>query len=174
MQGDRKMNQDIYYLSINSTSLAHYIGKAIILPSRFYDNRPSDVQSMQNDYLILSKDKFLNASNCSIELILNEEESHFLTGSKNPVDAAAQLLKQVNTVVIKRGSNGALGQTRGGQLVQIEAKKTTVVNTTGAGDAFAAGFISIWAKNGALLEALESGTNLAAKCVALVGARPLI
>ena len=106
-------------------------------------------------------------------IILNEEESHFLSGSKNPVDAAAQLLKQVNTVVIKRGSNGALGQTRGGKLVQVEAKKTTVVNTTGAGDAFAAGFISIWAKNGELLDALESGINLAAKCVALVGARPI-
>lgn len=105
-------------------------------------------------------------------IILNEEESHFLTGKTNPIEAASELLKSVNTVVIKRGSNGALGQTRGGQLVQVEAKKTTVVNTTGAGDAFAAGFISIWAKNGALLEALESGTNLAAKCVALVGARP--
>ena len=107
-------------------------------------------------------------------IILNEEESHFLTGSKNPVDAAAQLLNQVKTVVIKRGSNGALGQTQGGQLVQVEARKTTVVNTTGAGDAFAAGFISVWAENGPLIDALESGTNLAAKCVALVGARPLI
>lgn len=106
-------------------------------------------------------------------IVLNEEESHFLTGSKNPIDAAAQLLKQVSTVVIKRGSNGALGQTRGGQLIQVEAKKTAVVNTTGAGDAFAAGFISIWAKNGELLDALESGINLAANCVALVGARPI-
>ena len=105
-------------------------------------------------------------------IILNEEESHFLTGKKNPIDAASELLKSVNTVVIKRGSNGALGQTRGGQLVQLEAKKTTVVNTTGAGDAFAAGFISVWAKNGELLDALESGINLAAKCVALIGARP--
>ena len=106
-------------------------------------------------------------------IILNEEESHFLTGKKNPIDAAGELLKSVNTVVIKRGSNGVLGQTRGGKLVQVEAKKTTVVNTTGAGDAFAAGFISIWAKNGELLDALESGINLAAKCVALVGARPI-
>ena len=105
-------------------------------------------------------------------IILNEEESHFLTGKKNPIDAAGELLKSVNTVVIKRGSNGALGQTRGGQLVQLEAKQTTVVNTTGAGDAFAAGFISVWAKNGELLEALESGIDLAAKCVALIGARP--
>jgi len=105
-------------------------------------------------------------------IILNEEESQFLTGKKNPIDAASELLKSVNTVVIKRGSNGALGQTRGGQLVQLEAKKTTVVNTTGAGDAFAAGFISVWAKNGELLDALESGIDLAAKCVALIGARP--
>ena len=106
-------------------------------------------------------------------IILNEEESHFLTGKDNPVDAAAKLLERVNTVVIKRGSNGALGQTRGGQLIQVEAKKTTVVNTTGAGDAFAAGFISIWAENGPLIEALESGADLASHCVALVGARPL-
>lgn len=74
------MNQNVYYLSINSTSLAHYMGKGIILPSRFYDNRPSDVQSMQNDYLLLSKDKFLNTSNCSIKLILNEEELATLKG----------------------------------------------------------------------------------------------
>ena len=106
-------------------------------------------------------------------IILNEEESHFLTGKDNPVDAAAKLLERVNTVVIKRGSNGALGQVRGGQLIQVEAKRTTVVNTTGAGDAFAAGFISIWAENGPLIEALESGADLASHCVALVGARPL-
>lgn len=106
-------------------------------------------------------------------IILNEEESHFLTGKENPVEAAAKLLERVNTVVIKRGSNGALGQNRGGQLIQVEAKKSTVVNTTGAGDAFAAGFISIWAKNGPLIHALESGADLAAECVALVGARPL-
>ena len=106
-------------------------------------------------------------------IILNEEESHFLTGKENPVDAAAQLLNQVKTVVVKRGSNGALGQTRNGQLIQVEAKTTNVVNTTGAGDAFAAGFISIWGNNGELIDALESGAELAAKCVALVGARPL-
>ncbi len=107
-------------------------------------------------------------------IILNEEESHFLTGKDNPVDAAAKLLEHVNTVVIKRGSNGALAQSRGDQLIQVEAQKTTVINTTGAGDAFAAGFIKVWADNGPLIDALESGSNLAAQCVALVGARPLI
>ena len=107
-------------------------------------------------------------------LILNEEEAQFISGKANPVEAAGELLKTVKTVVIKRGSNGALGQVRGGDLIQIPSHPTTVVNTTGAGDAFAAGFIQIWATNGDLSDALESGATLAAKCVALISARPLV
>jgi sugar/nucleoside kinase (ribokinase family) len=107
-------------------------------------------------------------------VVLNEEEAQFITGFANPVDAAADLLKIVPTVVIKRGSKGALAQTRDGSLIQIPALPTTVVNTTGAGDAFAAGFISIWAQDGQLNDALEAGAKLAAECVALIGARPLV
>ncbi|MCX6455440.1 MAG: sugar kinase [Actinobacteria bacterium] len=107
-------------------------------------------------------------------VVLNEEEAQFITGFANPVDAAGDLLKIVPTVVIKRGSNGALAQTRDGSLIQIPALPTTVVNTTGAGDAFAAGFISIWAQDGQLNDALEAGAKLAAECVALIGARPLV
>jgi len=73
------MNENIYYLSIRSSSLPHYFGKALILPSRFYKNRPSDIQNINSDYLVLSKKKFLNDSNCSIELVLDEEEVNYLT-----------------------------------------------------------------------------------------------
>ena len=73
------MNENIYYLSIQSTSLAHYFGKALILPSRFYKKRPSDIQNINSDYLVLSKKKFLNDSNCSIELILENKEVNYLT-----------------------------------------------------------------------------------------------
>ena len=72
------MNKYIYYLSIKSTSLAHYFGKALILPSRFYKNRPLDIQSIEDDYLVLSKNKFLNNSNCSIKLVLKKEEVNSL------------------------------------------------------------------------------------------------
>ena len=68
------MNENIYYLSMQSTSLSHYFGKALILPSRFYKNRPSDIQNINSDYLVLSKNKFLNNSNCSIKLILTNED----------------------------------------------------------------------------------------------------
>ena len=107
-------------------------------------------------------------------VVLNEEEAQFITGFANPIEAAADLLKIVPTVVIKRGSNGALAQQRDGSLIQIPALPTTVVNTTGAGDAFAAGFISIWAQDGQLADALAAGAKLAAECVALIGARPLV
>jgi len=107
-------------------------------------------------------------------VVLNEEEAQFITGFANPIDAAADLLKIVPTVVIKRGSNGALAQQRDGSLIQIPALPTTVVNTTGAGDAFAAGFISVWAQDGQLADALAAGAKLAAECVALIGARPLV
>ena len=107
-------------------------------------------------------------------LILNEEEAQFISGKANPVEAAGELIKHVQTVVIKRGSNGALGQSRDRDLIQISAHPTSVVNTTGAGDSFAAGFIQVWASNGDLYDALESGAALAAKCVALISARPLV
>ncbi len=110
-------------------------------------------------------------------VILNEEEAQFLTGKANPIDAAADLLTLVETVVIKRGSNGALGQKRGGQLIQVPAAPATVINTTGAGDAFAAGFIEFWAnpsKSEDLAGALTCGAELGAHCVALIGARPLV
>jgi len=47
-----------------------------------------------------------------------------------------------------------------------------VVDTTGAGDSFAAGFIPKWLETSDLEQALSAGTSLAAKCVATVGARP--
>ena len=105
-------------------------------------------------------------------VILNEEEAHFLSGKSNPVEAAEELLALTPLVVIKRGGMGALARARGMALVQIPAVQAQVVDTTGAGDSFAAGFIQGWIKSSDLLEALESAANLAAKCVAFVGARP--
>jgi len=78
------MNEHIYYLSIQSTSLAHYLNKGLILPSRFYKKRPNDIQNIiQSDYLIFSKKKFLNDSNCSIEIILEDIEINKIVPTKD-------------------------------------------------------------------------------------------
>ena len=107
-------------------------------------------------------------------LVLNEEEAHFLSGEANPIAAAKTLLEFSETVVIKRGANGALAQSRTSPLVQVPARETTVIDTTGAGDSFAAGFLPLWISGAPLEEALLAGTATSAQCVAIVGARPLV
>ena len=107
-------------------------------------------------------------------IILNEEEAQFISGLSNPIDAVADLLSLAPTVVIKRGSSGALGQSRGSLLVQVQAEFSRVVDTTGAGDAFAAGFIQVWGGDGDLSDALANGARLGAKCVAAIGSRPIL
>jgi sugar/nucleoside kinase (ribokinase family) len=107
-------------------------------------------------------------------LLLNEEEAIYLSGASDIEIALDYLLEYCCTVVIKRGSHGAIGKSRGGESVAVPALPTTVVDTTGAGDSFAAGFISYFATKKDLTRALMAGAEVAAHCVAIVGARPRV
>ena len=107
-------------------------------------------------------------------ILLNEEEACYLSGSTDIDVSLDYLLQHCETVVIKRGSHGAIGKSRGGESVSVPAIPTTVVDTTGAGDSFAAGFISYFATKKDLTRALMAGAEVAAHCVAIVGARPRV
>jgi sugar/nucleoside kinase (ribokinase family) len=107
-------------------------------------------------------------------LLLNEEESIYLTGSVDIERALDYLLDFAEVVVIKRGSVGAIAKARGFDSISLPAVATTVVDTTGAGDSFAAGFIASFSKNRDLTAALQAGGELAAGCVAIVGGRPRV
>ena len=107
-------------------------------------------------------------------LFLNEEESIYLTGSVDIERALNYLLDFSQVVVIKRGSAGAIAKARGFDSISLPAVAATVVDTTGAGDSFAAGFIASYSKNHDLTAALQAGGDLAAGCVAIVGGRPRV
>jgi sugar/nucleoside kinase (ribokinase family) len=107
-------------------------------------------------------------------ILLNEEEAIYLTGETNAEKALEILLQDCETVVIKRGSLGAIGKSRGSILVTTKAVPTEVIDTTGAGDSFAAGFIAEYAVNKNMQHGLEAGAAVAARCVAIVGARPRV
>ena len=107
-------------------------------------------------------------------LFLNEEESIYLTGSVDIERALNYLLDFSQVVVIKRGSAGAIAKARGFDSISLPAFASTVVDTTGAGDSFAAGFIAAYSKNHDLTAALQAGGELAAGCVAIVGGRPRV
>ena len=107
-------------------------------------------------------------------LFLNEEESIFLTGLVDIERALDYLLEYSEVVVIKRGSLGAIAKARGYDSISIPAVSATVVDTTGAGDSFAAGFIAAFSAKRDLTAAMTAGTELAAQCVAIVGGRPRV
>ncbi len=107
-------------------------------------------------------------------LLLNEEEAIYLTGETDPVVALEKLLDECEVVVIKRGSHGAIGKARGSIIVEVPSVKTEVVDTTGAGDSFAAGFIAEYALTKNMQYSLAAGAEVAARCVAIVGARPRV
>jgi sugar/nucleoside kinase (ribokinase family) len=71
-------------------------------------------------------------------------------------------------VVLTRGADGA--SFRG---LDVAALPTEVVDTTGAGDAFCAGFLSAWVNDQSIEPALAAGARAAAACVARRGARPV-
>jgi sugar/nucleoside kinase (ribokinase family) len=107
-------------------------------------------------------------------LLLNEEEAIYLSGASDIEIALDNLLETCETVVIKRGSHGAIGKSRGRNSIAVPAISTEIADTTGAGDAFAAGFISHFSMNKDLNRALMAGAEIAAQCVAIIGARPRV
>ena len=102
----------------------------------------------------------------------NEEEALYVAGAEDVDSALKKLLELCPAVIIKRGADGAIAQERGGNRIEIDAIKTAVADTTGAGDSFAAGFIATKISGGDLHASAMAGVTLSATCVANIGARP--
>lgn len=64
----------MFYIPINSGSLAHYLSKALILPSKYLPNKPEDIQNKLEHSILLSKSKWIKNSDCSIEIVLTIDE----------------------------------------------------------------------------------------------------
>ena len=104
--------------------------------------------------------------------IANIEEARVLAGPGSPSDVALRLASAAyREVVIKLGAAGAIWSD-GESVVRVPAVAAEVVDTTGAGDAFAAGFLAAWTAGAEPGDALAAGARLAAAAVAAPGARP--
>ncbi|MCX6439338.1 MAG: carbohydrate kinase family protein [Actinobacteria bacterium] len=120
---------------------------------------------------IVSRDEVLSWVSLMDGILLNSEEALYLGDAKDVQTAEKNLTAYTPLVVIKLGSRGAMA-VHNDIVAKVSAVTTNVVDTTGAGDSFAAGFIPKWLETNDLEAALSAGTALAAKCVATVGARP--
>jgi sugar/nucleoside kinase (ribokinase family) len=104
-------------------------------------------------------------------VIMNEEEAIYLSGLSDLESALNFFVELTPRAIIKRGSAGAIGLERGGQIISVAATTSAVVDTTGAGDAFAAGFIDAFTGRRDFSHAMERASAVAGHCVAIVGAR---
>ena len=105
-------------------------------------------------------------------LFANEDEALQLTGARDLGEALAMLADKVPTLVITRGAAGALAIDRGERVEVPAAPVGQIVDTTGAGDLFAAGFLVARARGHDLTKCLETGAIAAAEIISHFGARP--
>ncbi|UCE73371.1 MAG: carbohydrate kinase family protein [Methanomassiliicoccales archaeon] len=104
-------------------------------------------------------------------LFLNEEEVRLLTGKETYESAAKFLIDSgCETVVITLGAKGCF-ITDGTESAHVDANKTPVIDTTGAGDAFCAGFLYGLSEKRELEKCGMIGNYLASKCISELGAR---
>jgi sugar/nucleoside kinase (ribokinase family) len=102
----------------------------------------------------------------------NEHEIIHLTGARDLGEALTALEDKVATLVATRGGAGALALDKG-ERIEIEAAPVQqVVDTTGAGDLFAAGFLAARCRGRDTRACLETGAIAAAEVISHFGARP--
>lgn len=107
----------------------------------------------------------------SFVLMPNAGELELLTGMADYRKGAEAMVKRgVKVVAVKLGSRGCY-VTDGRRSHNVEAFKVSVVDTTGAGDAFCAGFLYGLIKHKSLEECGRIGNFVASRCTTRMGAR---
>lgn len=116
-------------------------------------------------------DRFLAAIDGVDVLLPGLDEARLLTGLDDPEAMVAAL--PFETVVLKLGKAGAIVGGAGGEPTSVPAVPAdAVVDPTGAGDAFAAGFLAAWAADRDAVAAAHAASAVAARAVAIAGGRP--
>ena len=105
-------------------------------------------------------------------LFANQAEIEALAGVPHLESAVAAVAPKVETLVVTRSEDGALA-TRSGERADVPAEPIgELVDTTGAGDLFAAGFLLGTARGKSLEQSLRLGAIAAAEVIQHYGARP--
>lgn len=105
-------------------------------------------------------------------LFANQVEVEALAEATDVETAVEALKDKVGTLVVTRGEHGALA-VRGDERAEVPAQPIkALVDTTGAGDLFAAGFLTGAARGLGLKQSLQLGAICAAEVIQHYGARP--
>ncbi len=103
-------------------------------------------------------------------LFANELEIKSLNETEDFEAAIAATAAKVPLLVVTQGEHGAIALT-GGERHAVDARPTQIVDTTGAGDLFAAGFLAGRVKGTSIARCLDMGAIAAAEIISHFGAR---
>jgi sugar/nucleoside kinase (ribokinase family) len=101
-------------------------------------------------------------------VLLNEIESQSISDEQSITEAAKWLAERAKpgaAIIIKRGANGASAW-QAGITTEVPAPKVRVVDTTGAGDAFNAGYLAACLRGVDISRALQEGIEIASAAIA--------
>ena len=146
-------------------------------PKKAFDkaiNSANKVAMSLSDQFCVDRHKphFLNLVKNKLDITFaNEQEITSLIEAKN-FDEVINFSKQLNRlVVVTRGEKGAVA-INGGEIVESDIHKNLkIVDLTGAGDLFAAGFLHGYINKLSNKECLEKGTEMSSKIIQQIGAR---
>ena len=102
-------------------------------------------------------------------IFANEDEAKAMTGL-HPEEAVHQIAEWCDVAVVKTGKDGSLVKT-GGEIYKIEPIKANVVDTTGAGDLYASGFLFGLLNEIAISECGRIGSMLGKHVIEQIGAK---
>jgi ribokinase len=162
----------------SQTSFLHltsFVGeKSFETQKRIVETLPKDVKVSLDPGALYAR-KGLSALKPIVErafvMMPNSGELQLLTGIADYRRGAEAMLKKgVKVVAVKLGSKGCY-VTDGTQSHSVEAFKVNVISTTGAGDAFCAGFLYGLIKHKSLEECGRIGNFVASRCATKMGAR---
>ena len=118
------------------------------------------------------KESFLNLVKNDLDIIFANEQEIMSLISKNSFEDVISFSKQIKkNVVITRGEKGAIA-IKNEKVFECNAKKgLNIIDLTGAGDLFAAGYLHGLINNFSVEKSLEKGTDLSSKIIQKIGAR---
>ena len=118
------------------------------------------------------KEDFYNLLKNDLDILIgNENEINELANKKNLLDSIAELKKLKKLIVVTRSENGSLAL-NDNEIVSCDSTKVNkILDLTGAGDLFAAGFLKEYLEKSEIKKCLMTGSILASKIIQKIGAR---
>jgi fructokinase len=118
------------------------------------------------------KQDFYNLIKNELDLLIgNENEINELTNKKSLLDSVNELKKLNKLIIITRSSKGSMA-IKNNEIISCDSIKVdNIVDLTGAGDLFAAGFLKEYLEKSEIKQCLKTGAILASKIIKRIGAR---